>query len=164
MLFLLIVLTVVIVCFTQVIYTVPNGYEYIIERAGSFHSIQTAGIRIKLPFIDQIKKKVFIEDRNMHFDKTPIISADNHTLQITIDAYFKVIDSYLFCYTSDNALTAFEFLVITAARNVLGNYQMNEILEQQNKITHEILNITKEAAINFGIQTDLVSLEIFNVN
>ena len=61
---------------------VPQSKVYVIERLGSYSDTWTAGLHVKIPFIERIAKKVSLKEQVADFPPQPVITRDNVTMQI----------------------------------------------------------------------------------
>ena len=69
---------------------VPQSKVYVIERLGSYSDTWTAGLHVKIPFIERIAKKVSLKEQVADFPPQPVITRDNVTMQIDTVVFFQV--------------------------------------------------------------------------
>ena len=55
---------------------VPQSKVYVIERLGSYSDTWTAGLHVKIPFIERIAKKVSLKEQVADFPPQPVITRD----------------------------------------------------------------------------------------
>ena len=77
---------------------VPQSKVYVIERLGSYSDTWTAGLHVKIPFIERIAKKVSLKEQVADFPPQPVITRDNVTMQIDTVVFFQVMDAKLYTY------------------------------------------------------------------
>ena len=70
---------------------VPQSKVYVIERLGSYSDTWTAGLHVKIPFIERIAKKVSLKEQVADFPPQPVITRDNVTMQIDTVVFFQVM-------------------------------------------------------------------------
>ena len=72
---------------------VPQSMVYVVERLGSYSDTWSAGLHVKIPFIERIAKKVSLKEQVADFPPQPVITRDNVTMQIDTVVFFQVMDA-----------------------------------------------------------------------
>ena len=91
------VFVLVLVIVTNIV-IVPQSKVYVIERLGSYSDTWSAGLHVKIPFIERIAKKVSLKEQVADFPPQPVITRDNVTMQIDTVVFFQVMDAKLYTY------------------------------------------------------------------
>lgn len=138
---------------------VPQTEEWILERLGSYHSIWTSGLHIKVPFVDRIVMKVSTKEKVLDFPPQPVITKDNVTIQIDTVVYARVMNSKLYCYGTDNPANAIENLTATTLRNTVGELELDETLTSRDDINAKMRTILDEATDPWGIKVIRVEVK-----
>ena len=73
-LILALVFVVLLVVVTNIV-IVPQSKVYVIERLGSYSDTWTAGLHIKIPFIERVAKKVSLKEQVADFDPIDLYNA-----------------------------------------------------------------------------------------
>ena len=99
MLFLILILIFVIllVVITNIV-IVPQSMVYVVERLGSYSETWSAGLHVKIPFLERVAKKVSLKEQVADFPPQPVITRDNVTMQIDTVVFFQVMDAKLYTY------------------------------------------------------------------
>ena len=63
---------------------VPQSLVYVIERLGSYSTTWTAGLHVKVPFVERVAKKVSLKEQVCDFPPQPVITRDNVTMPLSI--------------------------------------------------------------------------------
>ena len=114
---------------------VPQSKVYVIERLGSYSDTWTAGLHVKIPFIERIAKKVSLKEQVADFPPQPVITRDNVTMQIDTVVFFQVMDAKLYTYGVNQPIAAIESLSATTLRNIIGEMELDHPLIQGKHIT-----------------------------
>ena len=130
---------------------VPESSAYVVERLGKYYTTWTPGLHIKIPLIDQVRRKVILKERTADFAPQPVITKDNVTMQIDSVVYFKVTDPKLYAYGVENPIMAMENLTATALRNIVGDMTLDETLTSREKINGTMLSTVDTATDPWGI-------------
>ena len=119
MLFLILILIFVIllVVVTNIV-IVPQSKVYVIERLGSYSDSWSAGLHVKIPFVERVAKKVSLKEQVADFPPQPVITRDNVTMQIDTVVFFQVMDAKLYTYGVNQPIAAIESLSATTLRNM----------------------------------------------
>ena len=138
---------------------VPQSKVYVIERLGSYSDTWSAGLHVKIPFIERIAKKVSLKEQVADFPPQPVITRDNVTMQIDTVVFFQVTDSKLYTYGVDRPLSAIENLCATTLRNIIGEMELDHTLTSRDVINTKITAILDEATDKWGIKVNRVEVK-----
>ena len=87
--FVLIVVVLAVVVIFKGVKTVPQGYEFTVERFGRFTQSLTPGLNLIEPFIDRITHKVNMMEQVLDIESQSVISRDNAVIQADGVVVFK---------------------------------------------------------------------------
>jgi regulator of protease activity HflC (stomatin/prohibitin superfamily) len=138
---------------------VPQSQAYVIERLGAYMSTWEVGLRIKIPFIDRIAKKVSLKEQVIDFPPQPVITKDNVTMQIDTVIYFQITDPKLYTYGVEYPLSAIENLSATTLRNIIGELELDATLTSRDVVNTKMRAILDEATDPWGIKVNRVELK-----
>ena len=138
---------------------VPQSKVYVIERLGSYSDTWTAGLHVKIPFIERIAKKVSLKEQVADFPPQPVITRDNVTMQIDTVVFFQITDPKLFTYGVERPISAIENLTATTLRNIIGEMELDHTLTSRDTINAKIRGILDEATDPWGIKVNRVELK-----
>ena len=159
MIYLLIILLVFILIFIRCIRIVPQSKAYVIERLGAYKATWSAGLNVKMPFIERIAKVVSLKEQVADFDPQPVITKDNVTMQIDTVVYFQITDPKLFTYGIEQPMVAIENLSATTLRNIIGDLELDQCLTSRDIINSKMRSILDEATDPWGIKVNRVELK-----
>ncbi|MGN0173175.1 MAG: SPFH domain-containing protein [Acutalibacteraceae bacterium] len=158
---LLAILGIVLIVIIANIKIVPQATQYVIEFLGKYKTTWDAGIHVKIPFLEQISKKITLKEQVLDSPPQPVITKDNVTMQIDTVIYFKVFDSKLYTYGAVNPISAVENLAATTLRNIVGEMELDGTLTSRDKINAEMTKTLDEATDVWGIK--VVRVELKNI-
>lgn len=138
---------------------VPQAHAFVIERLGGYQSTWGVGLHIKLPFIDNIVKKVTLKEQVVDFLPQPVITKDNVTMQIDTVIFFQISDPKAYTYGVVNPLSAIENLSATTLRNLIGDLELDESLTSRELINTKMRTILDVATDPWGIKVTRVELK-----
>ena len=91
------VFVILLIVITNIV-IVPQSMTYVIERLGSYSDSWSAGLHVKIPFVERVAKKVSLKEQVADFPPQPVITRDNVTMQIDTVVFFQVMDAKLYTY------------------------------------------------------------------
>lgn len=130
----------------------------IILRLGRSIGIKGPGLILVYPLIDRMVK---VDTRTVTMDVQPqdVLTLDNVSLKVNAVIYFRVVNP-------ENAITKVEDfyfatsqLAQTTLRSVLGQYQIDELLANRDKINHSLQTILDKATEPWGIKISQVEMK-----
>jgi regulator of protease activity HflC (stomatin/prohibitin superfamily) len=157
--FLLILIALIIVLVVLNVRIVPQAESYVIERLGRYKCTWTAGIHIKVPFIERIARKVSLKEQVLDFPPQPVITKDNVTMQIDSVVFMRVFDSQLYTYGIENPIAGLQNLSATTLRNIIGDMELDQTLTSREAINGQMQAILDEATDPWGIKVTRVEIK-----
>lgn len=158
LLFFPLILVVILLIVTN-IRIVPQSQAYVIERLGAYMNTWGVGLKIKVPFVDRIAKKVSLKEQVIDFPPQPVITRDNVTMQIDTVIYFQITDPKLYAYGVEYPLSAIENLTATTLRNIIGELELDSTLTSRDVVNTKMRSILDEATDPWGIKVNRVELK-----
>ena len=152
------VFVVLLVIITNIV-IVPQSKVYVIERLGSYSDTWSAGLHVKIPFIERIAKKASLKEQVADFPPQPVITRDNVTMQIDTVGFFQITDPKLYTYGVESPISAIENLSATTLRNIIGEMELDSTLTSRDTINTKIRVILDEATDPWGIKVNRVELK-----
>ena len=156
-----IIIAIVLVVGVLSIKTVPQSQAYVIERLGEYKEVWSAGIHFKMPFIDQIIKKVTLKEQVEDFPLQPIITKDNIMLKIDATLYYHIADAKLYAYSVENPIKAVESLISVTLRNIVGDLIMDDAISSREYISAKTREVMDSALMRWGIK--IIRVEVKNI-
>ena len=138
---------------------VPQATEYVIEFLGKYRKTWSAGIHVKIPFIERIAKKLTLKEQVLDSPPQPVITKDNVTMQIDTVVFFRIFDAKLYAYGAVNPISALENLAATTLRNIVGELELDGTLTSRDTINGKMTSILDEATDQWGIKVNRVELK-----
>ena len=138
---------------------VPQASESVVECLGVYCTTWTAGVLVKIPFIDRIVKRVSLKEQVVDFAPQPVITRDNVTMQIDTVVFFQVTDAKLYTYGVERPISAIENLTATTLRNIIGDMELDHTLTSRDVINSKITTSLDEATDKWGIKINRVELK-----
>lgn len=149
---------VLILLFTS-IKIVPQANEDVVEFLGKYSRTWSAGIHIKIPFVERVAKRITLKEQVLDSPPQPVITKDNVTMQIDTVVFFRIFDSKLYAYGAVNPISALENLTATTLRNIVGELELDATLTSRDTINGKMTAILDDATDQWGIKVNRVELK-----
>ena len=125
---------------------------------GRFTSVVTPGWKLIFP-IFQSMKKVDIRIKAVDVPDQECITRDNVTVKVNAVIYYKVSNAEKAVIEVENFYYAISQLAQTTMRNIVGEVDLDTLLQERDKISDKIQNIVDVATDPWGIKVNSVDLK-----
>jgi regulator of protease activity HflC (stomatin/prohibitin superfamily) len=127
-------------------------------RFGKIVGIKEPGLTWIIPYIEWVKK-VDLRTITMPIPPQKIITKDNVSVDISAVAYYQVTDVVKSIVAIENVMSAINQISQTTIRNIVGKFQLDEILSERVTINQEIRDVLDTHTEPWGIIVSLVEIK-----
>jgi len=138
---------------------VPQGYKWIVQRLGKYHSTLNPGLNFVIPFVDDIAYKVTTKDIVLDIPSQEVITRDNAVLLMNAVAYINLTTPEKAVYGIENYTWAIQNLVQTSLRSIVGEMDLDDALSSRDHIKAKLKAAISDDISDWGITLKTVEIQ-----
>lgn len=138
--------------------TVQQYEKGVVFRFGRIVRMQEPGLNWVIPVFERLMK---IDLRTITLPVPPqkIITKDNVSVDVSAVAYYKIVDPNKSIVAIQDVQAAIDQIAQTSLRNIVGKFQLDEILSERDTINGEITKILDSYTEQWGVEVSIVEIK-----
>jgi regulator of protease activity HflC (stomatin/prohibitin superfamily) len=141
---------------------VPQGFKYVVQRLGKYHSTLGPGLNIIIPYIDAVAYKVTTKDIVLDIPSQDVITRDNAVIIVNAVAYINILSPEKAVYGVENYILAIQNLVQTSLRSIVGEMDLDDALSSRDRIKARLKEAISDDISDWGITLKTVEIQDIN--
>lgn len=138
--------------------TVQQYQKGVVFRFGKIVGMRSPGLSIIIPYIE-ILKRVDLRTITLPIPPQKIITKDNVSVDVSAVAYYKVTDPVKSIVAIEDVRSAINQIAQTSIRNIVGKFQLDEILSERETINTEITKVLDAHTESWGVVVSVVEIK-----
>ena len=139
--------------------TVPQGYDWTIERFGKYTRTLAPGLNLIIPYFDRVGRKMNMMEQVINIPEQEVITKDNATVTVDGVAFFQVFDAAKASYEVANLNQAIIVLTMTNIRSVMGSMDLDQVLSHRDEINERLLRVVDAAVSPWGLKVNRIEIK-----
>src|SRR6266498_5918514 len=152
------VLLVIVTLFAGV-KTVPQGYDWTIERFGKYTRTLAPGLNLIVPYFDRVGRKMNMMEQVISIPEQEVITKDNATVTVDGVAFYQVFDAAKASYEVAQLNQAIMLLTMTNIRSVMGSMDLDQMLSHRDEINERLLRVVDAAVSPWGVKVNRIEIK-----
>lgn len=141
---------------------VPQGYKWVVQRLGKYHTTLNPGLNIIIPYVDNVAYKVTTKDIVLDIPSQDVITRDNAVIIANAVAYINIISPEKAVYGVENYQRAIQTLVQTTLRSIIGEMDLDDALSSRDIIKTKLKGMISDDISDWGITLKTVEIQDIN--
>ncbi len=141
---------------------VPQSEKFVVERFGRLRSVLGPGINFIVPFLDKVRHKVSILERQLPTASQDAITKDNVLVQVETSVFYRILEPEKTVYRIRDIDAAIATTVAGIVRAEIGKMELDEVQANRSQLITQIKKSVEDAVENWGIE--VTRAEILDVN
>ena len=152
----------VLVTLAKGVRLVPQGYKWVVQRLGKYHSTLGPGLNIIIPYVDSVAYKVTTKDIVLDIPSQEVITKDNAVIIANAVAYINILSPEKAVYGVEDYRVAIQTLVQTTLRSIVGEMDLDDALSSRDQIKAHLKNAISDDISDWGITLKTVEIQDIN--
>ena len=141
---------------------VPQSEKHVIERFGRLRAVMGPGINFIVPFLDVVKHRISILERQLPTASQDAITRDNVLVQVDTSVFYRITEPEKTVYRIRDVDAAIATTVAGIVRAEIGKMDLDEVQSNRDHLISTIKASVEDAVDDWGIE--VTRAEILDVN
>ena len=141
---------------------VPQSQKHVVERFGRLKSVLGPGINFIVPFLDRIRHKVSVLERQLPTNSQDAITSDNVLVKVDTSVFYRITEPAKTVYRIRDVDGAISTTVAGIVRAQIGQMELDEVQSNRSQLIDAIKTSIEVAVNDWGVQ--VARAELLDVN
>jgi regulator of protease activity HflC (stomatin/prohibitin superfamily) len=130
----------------------------VVFRFGRIVGIRNPGLNWIIPYFEWMRH-IDLRIITLPIQPQKIITKDNVSVDVSVVAYYKIVDPVKSIVAIENVMSAINQIAQTTVRNIVGRFQLDEILSERDTINTEIRKVLDGHTEPWGVMVSVVEIK-----
>ena len=152
----------ILLCVMLGVRIVPQSEKFVVERFGRLRSVLGPGINFIVPFLDRVRHKISVLERQLPNANQDAITADNVLVEVETSVFYRILEPEKTVYRIRDVDAAIATTVAGIVRSGIGSMELDEVQSNRQQLISRIKVEVEAAVDDWGIE--VTRAEILDVN
>jgi regulator of protease activity HflC (stomatin/prohibitin superfamily) len=152
----------ILLCVMLGVRIVPQSEKFVVERFGRLRSVLGPGINFIVPFLDRVRHKISVLERQLPNASQDAITADNVLVEVETSVFYRILEPEKTVYRIRDVDAAIATTVAGIVRSGIGSMELDEVQSNRQQLISRIKVEVEAAVDDWGIE--VTRAEILDVN
>jgi regulator of protease activity HflC (stomatin/prohibitin superfamily) len=152
----------IVVCILTGVRIVPQSEKYVVERLGRLRAVLGPGINFIVPFLDRVRHRVSILERQLPAMTQDAITSDNVLVQVETSVFYRIIEPEKTVYRIRDVDAAISTTVAGIVRSEIGRMELDHVQANRSRLIEAVREQVAQQVDDWGIE--VTRAEILDVN
>ena len=141
---------------------VPQSEKHVVERFGRLKSVLGPGINFIVPFLDRIRHKVSVLERQLPTNSQDAITSDNVLVKVDTSVFYRITEPAKTVYRIRDVDAAISTTVAGIVRSEIGRMELDQVQANRSTLIDAVRTQVAQQVDDWGIE--VTRAEILDVN
>ncbi|MFC7706455.1 SPFH domain-containing protein [Plastorhodobacter daqingensis] len=141
---------------------VPQSEKHVVERFGRLRSVLGPGINFIVPFLDVVRHRISVLERQLPNTRQDAITADNVLVQVETSVFYRIMEPERTVYRIRDVDAAISTTVAGIVRSEIGTMELDEVQSNRARLIARIRESIEQVVEDWGIE--VTRAELLDVN
>ncbi|TKW66824.1 MAG: SPFH/Band 7/PHB domain protein [Paracoccus denitrificans] len=153
---------VVLILVMMAVRIVPQSEKYVVERFGRLRAVLGPGVNFIFPFVDKVRHKISILERQLPTSSQDAITADNVLVQVETSVFYRILEPEKTVYRIRDVDGAIATTVAGIVRSEIGQMELDQVQSNRSQLISRVKEAVANAVDDWGVE--VTRAEILDVN
>lgn len=141
---------------------VPQAEKHVVERFGRLHAVLSPGINLVVPFLDTVRHKISVLERQLPTSSQDAITADNVLVRVDTSVFYRITEPEKTVYRIRDVDSAIATTVAGIVRSEIGTMELDTVQSNRANLINRVKESLANVVDDWGIE--VTRAEILDVN
>ena len=153
---------VILIAVLMAVRIVPQSEKYVVERFGRLRAVLGPGINLIVPFIDRVRHRISVLERQLPTSSQDAITADNVLVQVETSVFYRILEPEKTVYRIRDVDAAIATTVAGIVRSEIGQMELDQVQANRAQLIERVKESVANAVDDWGVE--VTRAEILDVN
>lgn len=141
---------------------VPQSEKHVVERLGRLRAVLGPGINFIVPFLDKVRHRISVLERQLPTMTQDAITSDNVLVQVDTSVFYRIIEPEKTVYRIRDVDAAIQTTVAGIVRSEIGQMELDQVQSNRAQLISATRQQLADQVDDWGIE--VTRAEILDVN